>query len=450
MQIPGNFDQPEFLVKPSPKPKTNRRSRYSFADPPKQTPAEIKTSPLLAKVQLISKDYISAVLATDDIDKVNTYNYELRYFLAQDPNFVDEVSKDEELVEKFINAFGLVDTAKGLEAYCKMIYPFFKKNTVAFIDNGLLFNLRDKINVFPQQVLDFYETIPRLSGYARDAMISLGIIDDVIDYFNEAKTPSERVAAANVLRSQFIIPHPFQVDDIRGLIPKLVPMLKCGDNQAVSLLLLALSEINGRDQVFTEDFLEYDVHKFLAENIRVPELTSACFTLAGNMSICETDGIIRMIECGLIKEVMDLASLHPVDVFWCLSNCFESSPEAMFPILGDFISKSYAHESPDAACFLATVLLFAPSDDVLKILNDDVLKKVIGTVENEDIEISSRCMDSISRLLILSHSKKEIKDKISCLFTNEVKEIFQRAAKSQARITSEMATHILEEIDANY
>jgi hypothetical protein len=443
MEISGNFNQPEFLSKPNKKQKLNRRSRYSFAEPPKETVEDKSSSPLLTKIQLISKEYISAILASNNINEINIYNYELRYFLEQDQDFINEISKDEELVENFINAFGLVDTADGLEAYCKMIYPFFKRNTVAFIDNGLLFNLRDKIDVFPDQVLDFYETIPLLSGYARDAMISLGIIDDVIDYFNNAKTTKERVAAATVLQSQFIIPHPFQVDDIRGLIPKLVPMLKCGDNEAVALIIRTLSEINGREQVFTEDFLENNVHLFLVESIKVPELTSASLTLAGNMSICEPDGVVKMIDCGLISEILKLSTDHPLDVFWCLANCFESSPKSMFKIIKDLIPRSHEDDSPESACFIATVLLFGQSEDVLEIIDDEMLKKVINAVNNKDVDISARCLDSISRLLILTHTRKEIKSKASSLFAPETKEKIELASKSEIKLVSGLATRIL-------
>ena len=446
--------QGEILVKPTKKRRlSKRRTRYSFADPPKESNSSENLdtigSPLLSKVQLVSKDYILEVLKSQDINTIRKYNSDIRHFLKDDPNFINGSANDEDIVETFINAFGDVTTAEGLNVYCTLIYPFFKRNTVAFIDNGLLFNLRDKLNVFPQQVLDFYEIIPVLSGYARDAMVSLGIIDDVIDYFKNAKTSNERVSAAKVLKSQFTIPDPFQVQEIRSLIPKIASLLECGDNAAIVLLLKTLSEINGRDQIFTDDFMELGIHTFLAKHITDKELTEACFTLAGNMSICDTDSILKMIDCGLIGDVISLVDVYPIDVFWCLSNCFESSPESMLPLVTDLIPKSLEmHDLPDAACFVATVLLFASSKKIKGIIDFGVLPMVIEGTGCSDIDISGRCLDSLLRLLILSNSNPTLLEVVPIIAKEKERfEVIQKETTS--KIIKELISNMIHEIDSS-
>lgn len=428
----------------------SRRSRYSFASPPDEFVYEPGLSMLDNRDEkdIISKENINHVLYSDNINTLKQFNFEIRSLLEKHPTILDEISKDQEIVDDCIKAISLVTTGDGVETYCKCIYPFFKRNTVGFIDGGLLFNLRERLSVFPFRILDFIEVIPVLSGYARDAMISLGIIDDIIDFFLASNSPTEQVACAKVLMAQFTIPDPFQVEQIKPLIPKIVSMLSCNNIEALNLVYQTLSEINGRHQLFTADFLDLGVHEYLSKHIDDPKLVASCFTLAGNMSICEPEDIKKMVDCGLIDKYMKMTDEHPIDTNWCLSNCFESSPKELFLILKDFIPKQIKKNTPQTTGFVATVLLFATSINLPFVLQEGGLQNVLSRCDSTDDDLVAKCLDAIARILILSHTKPAIGELVKGIIVlpEYVAKINVTKEQSTDTLVKEVATQILEHI----
>lgn len=429
----------------------SRRSRYSFAAPPNEFVYEPGLSMLDNRTSkdIISKENINHVLYSDNINTLKQFNFEIRNLLEKEPHILDEISKDQEIVDDCIKAISLVTTGDGVETYCKCIYPFFKRNTVGFIDGGLLFNLKERISVFPVRILDFIEVIPVLSGYARDAMISLGIIDDIISYFLQSQSISDQVACAKVLLAQFTIPDPFQSDQIKPLIPRIVEMLKCENIEALNLIYLALSEINGRQQLFTADYIELGVHKYLAKHITDPKLTASCFTLAGNMSICEPEDIKEMLDSGLIAHYIKLSNEHPIDSHWCLSNCFESAPKDLYPILKDYILESIKKNTPESTGFVATVLLFATSADIPEILSMNAMQNILERTDYPDESLVARILDAIARVLILgAHAKPAIGKVVEPILKNDVyiEKIKHTASSADDAPVREVAQQILDHI----
>ena len=376
------------------------------------------------------------------------FNDELRYYIPGNEHLIEDISKDQKIIDASIEAFTTVDSEEKAYILTKAFYPFYKRNTSAFIDSGFMFTLRDILDKFPLQVLRIYEVTPALSSYARDAMCSLGIIDDVIDLYKRTEKKEIREAAAKVLYGQFRTSDPFQTDHIRRLVPLIISLLPISDYTSLSYILLTLSEINGRDQMFTDIYLELKVHLFINDNILKPELTSACLTLAGNMSICEPEKMQLIIDCGLIQKVISLARLYENDVYWCLGNCFESSPIALFPKIMEILPSTLSSRNTESYLLLASVFLYADSQNLLEVLElKGAIEKVISGCEDEELDIAAHSLDALVRILILSHSRPELQEASKIVRSEESVEIFKKIQNTKKdSVLSNMASLLLTHI----
>ena len=389
--------------------KARRRSRVSNAEAPPEAPEAQQVTHSLAIVT--SPDYIVSVFQSNDLETLKVFNDELRYYIPTNEKIIEALSKDQKIIEATINAFSIVDSADKAFILEKAFYPFFKRNPTGYIDDGLLFQVRDVLENYPFPILRLYEVTPAISSYARDAMCSLGIIDDVIDLFKKTEDIEIKHAVSKVLYNQFRTSDLFQTDHIRRLVPLIISLLALGDDVCKSYILLTLSEINGRDQVFTDVFLELNVHLFINDHINNPELTSSCLTLAGNMSICEPEKMQKIIDCGLIQKVIALANLYENDVYWCLGNCFESSPTTLFPLIMSLLPSTLPSKKPESYLLLASVFLYADSSNVFEVLKlNGTLDKILHGCQDSELDIAAHCLDSIVRILILSHSHKELQE----------------------------------------
>ena len=426
----------------SPK-KARRRSRVSNAEAPPEVPEAKTVTHSLAIIT--SPEYIVSVFESNDLETITQFNNELRFYIPNNEKIIEELAKDPKIVEATMNAFTSVDSNEKAIILEKACYPFYKRNTTGYIDSGFMFTLRDILDKYPLPILKIYEITPAISSYARDAMCSLGVIDDVIDLFKKTDDPHIQHAVSKVLYGQFRTSDLFQTDHIRRLVPLIISLLGLGDDESTSYILLTLSEINGRDQMFTDIFLELDVHKFINDHINQPELTSACLTLAGNMSICEPEKMLLIINSGLIQKIIGLANLYENDVYWCLGNCFESSPTRLFPLIIGLLPNTLVSKKPESYLLLASVFLYADSSNVLEILKlDGAINKIIRGCTDNDVDISAHCLDSIVRILILCHSHKEMKEPAMPLVSEENVKMYKNIkATKEGTVLANLAHLIL-------
>ena len=426
----------------SPK-KSRRRSRVSNAEAPPEAPEAQHVTHSLAIIT--SPEYIISIFESNDYETIKLFNDELRYYIPTNEHMIQELAQDQRIIQATINAFTKTDSEEKTFILEKAFYPFYKRNTAAYIDDGFMFTIRDILDKYPLPILRIYEVTPAISSYARDAMCSLGVLDDVIDLFKKTDNSEIKHAVAKVLYGQFRTSDLFQTEHIRRLVPLIISLLDISDNTSISYILLTLSEINGRDQMFTDIFLDLNVHLFINKHINEPELSSACLTLAGNMSICEPEKMQKIIDCGLIQKVIDLANLYENDVYWCLGNCFESSPTALFPMILKLLPSTLPSKKTESYLLLASVFLYAESSDVLEISKmDGTLQKIINGCDDEEMDIAAHCLDSVVRILILSHSHPDLKEASLLVRSEENIAMYERIKTSkEGTVLSNLASLIL-------
>lgn len=396
-QIPNAF-------RPFPRSTSNHKLNTDSPD--------IKTS--------FSLEKIISVYQSNQKAQIQHFTIELCSAAANHKSLVKSIVENPELVELIVNQACCMSTSASLSSYSSLISLIIEKDDAAVIDNGILFMYIDLISEFPIEVLRFFFTLPTLSIYARDALVCMGVIDNIIDLCSETSDENVHIAAAQVLNAIFGCQEPVNNDDIRVNISKIITLLNLPEVDAVKSIILTLVEIIGRNcsNCFVSNLFQEGVHIFIARSIQIPELTAPCICLAGNMAACESIDFQKLLDAGVVQALMSLLqSDFAGDSFWALSNCVESSPDMMI----EFFTESYFGEISmaldncpyqifrDAAYFIATMLLFSPVDKVNRILSyNGLLLCVIQMLDCGISNIVIRCMDSLARILFLGYTRLEM------------------------------------------
>lgn len=412
---------------------TGRRlPRMSFTQVPDDlnpnvTPDSILTQNVnknLTSTDICTKSKIMEVFSSNDFKQIKKYDRMLtKYLHTVDKNCIKEVSKDPEVVSLLLGLSQHVTNKEEMSIFTHAIYSFLKNNPEGIIDEGLLFTLREFLPQYTDEVLDFLQIIPVISGYARDSMLSLGIIEDVVDCFKNATSSRQRILAGKVLTSQFTIEQPFQVEDLSDLVPRVVDLLCTtkDDDNAILQVLQTLTEINGREPSFSNVYIKLGIPEYLVQNIDKECLTKQGFSLAGNMCICDSKDAKKIVESGLVVKCMSMLSQdYASDIFWMLSNLIESMPDFIVSSLSDdFVSKSVkmleehekCHETfKEAVYFFSTIFLFSSSGSLERFMMEPILNGISAAIENTESDVSARCLDAISRLMILSSNQPRFSD----------------------------------------
>ena len=96
--------------------------------------------------------------------------------------------------------------------------------------------------------------------------------------------------------------------------------------------------------------------------------------------------------------------------FWALSNCFESAPSAVIPLIpveflkfstNAFDTTTDKDTKNDCAYFLATVMLFSPHEKIPLLVSQEILSKIIQMLGSKKDSLVIRCIDAIGRVLFI-------------------------------------------------
>lgn len=459
-----------------PMQKSPRRApRLSFSDPvPTPNPFN-ELSPLTPEIKKYSKEKVLKVFQSQDFDKIFQFTQNVTDYLHnKDRDALSEVAQDFEVIDSIMNAINDVKNEEEMSIFTHAMYPFLKANPEGLIDAGILFSIRELMEKYPHQVLDFYEIVPVVSPYGRDSMLSLGILEDILNFISTASDHEDRILAGRVLNAQFTIESSFDTEDLRPLIPKIIQLAKeiTDDTDTLASVLMALAEIDGREPMFSEVYVEEGMIEFIESLIDNEDLTSACLILAGNMAICDVNSVRNIISKGLIEKVISIiGSKYTGSALYVLSGLVESSPEDLWKfITDDLIDKilesirtlqkpheKVTYSSPEeiyndvgseGGYFLATALMFVPTAHLEPLKKDEVIFNVGKLMKSPLPEVAARSLDAMSRILILAKKDKDLGDRLKKLDNGKMEVILKQLENQKLNpLLKEMAINLEKQIE---
>jgi hypothetical protein len=120
----------------------------------------------------------------------------------------------------------------------------------------------------------------------------------------------------------------------------------------------------------------------------------------------------KVIEAQIITEIVKLATgVNTMTslVFWVLSNCIQSAPGLVIPLLGrdlldltmDLFEKGDGTVRSDAIIFCASLLLFCPHKWISEVISEKMLGFVIQGLDGNASATTVWCLNAIGRVFFL-------------------------------------------------
>lgn len=418
------------------------------------------------------KIYISAEKASEEFVPANV----IKKLTSSSPSELENfcltwcTNVEDSAIRTFLETEGAIDIVNEatasinsetlMTAFCQFVRTLIEVNDTDMVDSGILMKLEDFLDKFPIETLFFFIQMPRVSVYARDAMVCQGVLGDVIALALKTDNPEVRISCSQVLHSAFACDERIAYEDVD--LDDILKMLVLTEAEALYFVLLTLVEIVSVELSAVSDLYAHDVHTFLAKNISKEHLTGPCLCLAGNMATCEASEMAKLIESGVVREMIkQLQSADEEDlcfVLWGLANGVQSSPEMMIPVLEEakFVEATmalYEKGSPavrkDDVLFIATVFLFSPAEYIATHVTKDAADLLAGTLGCGKTNLVVRCLDAIARVLFLGYTNEKMKYTIDVALSSEIlaKEVAALAESSTKPIVLNKSRILLAELD---
>lgn len=401
-----------------------------------------------------------SVFQSGDMICIDTYCTELVKIIPFSSQIGNAILNDETCLQYIIDFSGNLSTNTQVSSYLSFILAIGRLNFDLLLDNSILFVIRDIISEFPIPLLQFYSQISIFSSNARNGLICLGIIDDIIDICINGTDDSVAIHASLTLKSIFSQTDQLEVNSIRPLITQLASIFSY--QRPIDLIINIMNTIaiiaNQLPQIIP-DLYSLGVHSFIIDNICDSQITEACLSLLGSMAICCNSTYIQeLIDSGVVELVAGFltSSFCSASVFSFLTNCIESAPNLISPLIDDNLLSATAEISincpydlfKEATYFAATLLLFVPSSQIVTILNYGLTSNIIEMLDCGIARISIRCIDSLSRVLVLSYTAQSIFYLMNLFFESpELIELLNNLVQQSDVLVRNKAQNLIDELE---
>ncbi|KAK8860263.1 hypothetical protein M9Y10_011928 [Tritrichomonas musculus] len=365
--------------------------------------------------QVYTPESILETFKTKDPSKVEPLCHQITAIIQDHQSFHYKIVSNEEVVNAIVDFVPRVNSPQFMTAFTMLILSLLDHDDPVLIDASILFPLRDMLQTYPEQLLVFFREIPSTSVYARNAMVCTGIVSDIISYTAE----NNSIEGAYAINSLFSCNETIENEDLEPLLPEIVSLLSMTNEKALYYIIFAIINILRQNHDFVSTFYDLKIHDYIVKLLPIPDLTHICIYLIGNVSICEKAGIQHLIRTGTVQKLLDICREKKITSgpYWALSNCFESAPSAVIPLIPvDFLKfTTDAFEEiddkkfkKDCAYFLATILLFSPHEKLTLLVSKEITSKIIQMLCSESETLVIRLLDAIGRVLFVGMTNEKM------------------------------------------
>ncbi|OHS98777.1 hypothetical protein TRFO_01820 [Tritrichomonas foetus] len=408
-----------------------------------------------------STKLLLAVFRSKDPKQIEITCRKLTSVLTQYDHFFEKIVSSEDLISSIVEIPSIINSEKFATSYFSFLLSLLHNENPVLIDAGIIFNVRELMETYPQALFSFYTEIPSISVYARNAMVCGGIISDVVEFAK--KQEQHCVECAHVLYSIFKCPEPVSSDDLEVMLPEITSLLFSLKNEDAVYYVVHAIVVFININLVTALF-DLNVHKFIADSLSIPRLTRVCVCLTGNMAVCDTSEIQLFIQVGVIQKLLEIAfqdCAAAADSYWALSNCLESAPKLMIPEIPlSFLTQTLErlrdvnineNVRKDAVYFFATLMLYSPQLKFHIVVSKEILTNVIHMLHHHSQvpkNVLIRYIDSIGRVLFVGLTNEKMRYIIQLIIeSNELVEILHVLAQDKSKVIGNKAKTLICEID---
>ena len=286
-------------------------------------------------------------------------------------------------------------------------------------------------------------------GYARDALICMGLHERLFEIIGDRRTPDEvKVASCHTLLAIFRNPDPLDNSVILEAVPKLMDLMKCASVAVVGVILQIFVEMSNKMRSLIMTFDELGMYPVVVSMLDDSDLAGGALALLGNMCVCQPKQVKELLDLNVLPKLMYLfhVSEFTADVLWVISNLLEVKPSVVLPLLPPELIQLVLSAAEterfgievEAAFFLSTVIVFVPVEHVGLFMTREVVDLLVDMLACEVNPVVLRTMDAI-RTFIHAAELSSNGELLAILMESDVVGRLEELSESNALLIAEGA-----------
>lgn len=428
----------------------------------------ILKNPLIdsANFPFLDPNYAVQQLTSKNLASLTEFLNNITVCAQQTPRLAQSLARNPDISEPFINALNAEYPEQIqilLVRALAVIFPISGDNQNLFIDDGLTYFLFDALSSESLPLLEssilLTDVISEYSSYARDSILSFGLIDFLVKIAKSEKNESLTIQACEALNKIFSNKVGIEGTILASCVQPISKLLELHSIQAVNIVILCFLHMTNKSTALVFTIYKLNLFPIIVSMLDNQELIQNALPLIGNISVGNSEHISSLLNCGLFQALMPLIDTeYTADVYWVLSNLVESMPNLTVPLFTtDFIDKSVDIATSaafdvrrEATFFIATLIIFTSIEDLSFFLNENTLDLICQMLAlNNAVLIVLRCLDSLIRIAcyIVTHPQAEVGEILSALLDEHLNDKLQLLTESESKPIQERAEFILSQIN---
>lgn len=439
--------------------RTNRTSIASLIGKPKVT-----SGPLVdvSNFPFLDPNYVCNTLRSGSISNLEEMLNNICGFTQTSSKLLKNVYLNEELPSVFIEALGnglpslqVVNILKTIS----VIFPKCEANQIRYIDEGLTMLMFDflsseDINILYAAIC-LIDVIVEVSSYARDSILSFGLHISLIEIAQMNHNQQLIISACETLYHVFSNPQSIDSTTLTSCVEPMASLLFLQDDQAEAIVLNTFVAMTNKMPALVFTMYDLDLFKHVVGLLSNENLIAATLPLIGNMSVGHAENIRTLLNCGLLEILMQLIdSSFTADVFWVLSNLVESMPHVMMEKfdmefvhnVADVADASSFEVKKEASFFIATLILFTDSQDLIGFMFKTVLEVLVEMLGCGVGLIILRCLDALLRFSYALQSTVN-DDFVALIHESDLADSLNRLTNEGSTLIQERAEFLLNQLE---
>ena len=402
---------------------------------------------------------------SSDTTRIIEFSNNLINCAENTPNRLKQLLKSEEFLRVLVNSLGIeYPKDEVFIALIRTINSLFdlydEELQEELVDEGLCLYL---MNMFASENIEIVTaalflaiTIGSSSSYGRDAVLSFGLHTSLIEIAKNQMSEDVTVLACRCLRTLFSTDGDIDSTILVDCIDPVIELMQIPSKKTMNEVIECLIEMTNKMASLIYRFFEIGITGQIIGLLDDTDLQGVALKLIGNMSVSQPAQIKEMLSFGLVNKLSSMSqSPYVSDVLWILSNLIESVPNLIIPLFNiDFIQQLITLSNTcnsevkrEIAFLFATLIIFSPSDVVLKLMIPEIIGILVEMVGCGCSMVTLRCLDSIVAFIrIINITEKydfvnllldeDIQDRINDLLEYNDPPILERAEFINLQITN--------------
>ena len=394
---------------------------------------------------------LSNALSSPNASAIESLCTNLATEAEQSPKTILQLIKNQDVQEAFVTFLDENSELQSTVTVLNMLSTILKSCVPAledFIDIGLssqlLFLLSTENENVLKSTINLIGVVSGLDGYARDAIICLGIHQSLIELAGNNRGTEIALMATEALHSIYGNPSPIDTDVIKDSCQPVVAILEGQTEEVINNILMILVDFTSKQTSIVFTLSKIAFYEKICDYIRNPNLTYVALKLCGNMSVSQPNDIKTLLQNGILDILLSLLSTpeYAADSFWVLSNLLESLPEAIVECFDENFVESVLKAAEDASFdvkreasfFISTLIVFGGTERIEYFFNERVfgiLSDVLGCgVET----IQMRSIDALVTILLWAQSSGKVDEFLQLIKDSDLADRLREFEDEPSRI----------------